>query len=190
MSHVMVDLETLSTRKDAAVIQIGAVYFDPYESAGADGTKAPFSEYVWDTSGRMDLSTVLWWMRQDSARNMAKMVEARGKDLPQVLDDLGAWYRTLGRIEGVWSHGASFDLAILSTLYESCGKKLPWDYRLERALKKYMLLNFDLLALRFTFNSSESAPLKIKESLANPPFSLFLIRFEIKPVYKLNLSLL
>ena len=47
--------------------------------------------------------------------------------------------------------------------------------------KKQVLLNCDLLALKFTLSSVVSTPLNISESPVKPPFSLLLIKFEINP---------
>ena len=63
MHHVMLDLETLGTSSNAAIIVVGAIFFDP--KTGKTGV--PFYQIVkgpQDNNGIIDADTVLWWMAQ------------------------------------------------------------------------------------------------------------------------------
>jgi hypothetical protein len=67
-THVMLDLETLSTAKDAAILQIAARVFDP-----EDGVCGPeFNAFIRHPGGHVDVDTVLWWMQQAQAGHLAK----------------------------------------------------------------------------------------------------------------------
>lgn len=67
--NFMLDLETLSTAKNAAVTQIGVVAFDLDAMQLVPGGE--FSEYIrLDDAvrhGHVSGSTVEWWLRQDDA---------------------------------------------------------------------------------------------------------------------------
>ena len=115
--HVMIDIETLSTRTDAVILQIGAVAFEPL-FGGKVSVGDAYSRYVDFTNQprHVDADTLIWWLEQDHARD----VLVRGLrsddalDLAEVLQGFGEWYAGL-QPSGVWSHGAAFDIPILES---------------------------------------------------------------------------
>jgi hypothetical protein len=135
MTHVMIDLETLSSHRDAAVMQVAAVCFDPY-GTGVDEAYPPFNEFVWDKHGYMSLSTIAWWMAQPHAKIMSESWKKFGKKPSEVLTDFNGWFSevdtSVGDVKGVWSHGASFDLPVLYAMYDRTHLRSPWHYHLER----------------------------------------------------------
>lgn len=140
MTHVMIDIETLSTRPDAAIISIGAVVFS------ADGRKTPpaerqrFSATVTARSnarlGRhIDPDTVMWWISQ-GAEARAALAGAR-VDLAGALTALATWLDGLGpsRDLYVWGNGATFDPVILHSAYQAADMATPWRYANVRCLR-------------------------------------------------------
>lgn len=130
-NHIMLDLETLANRPDAAVIQIAAVAFDPHTGE----TGAEFNRHVCDIAGRhVDAGTVAWWMCQSVAPAMGAAMQAtQGLLLRAALIDLANWMRLAPKPAGVWSHGATYDLPILEHAFVTelqC--KPPWGYRTPR----------------------------------------------------------
>jgi exodeoxyribonuclease VIII len=125
----MIDLETLSSRKNAAVIQLAAVRFDPHKSGVEPGS---FNAYVWHKTGHISISTIAWWMQQPNSQQMGRMLKETGKPAAEVLLDFATWLGPPGAIGGIWSHGASFDLAVLTSLYDDCSLRTPWEYKSER----------------------------------------------------------
>ncbi len=128
-AHVMIDLETLSTRKNAAILQIAAVAFDPEMGA----TLAEFSAFVSDGAehGHVDTQTVAWWLQQDAAKRVGAGV-TDGTILQCVLLDLRDWFHLRGPFAGVWAHGASFDLAVLASALDAVGIPQLWERGVER----------------------------------------------------------
>lgn len=63
MNHVMIDLETMSTRSDARVLSIGAAVFDDTQIIATDGWAIKIAD---DIGGHVDWKTVKWWMEQDA----------------------------------------------------------------------------------------------------------------------------
>jgi exodeoxyribonuclease VIII len=137
MIHVMLDLETLSTRKNAAIVQLAAVAFNPETGE----TLSEFSGYVRDIPpyAHVDPGTVAWWLTQDAAAQLGKGMSECGVLLAQALSDFVAWYGALpgvsgsaSPVEAIWSHGATFDLPVLCSALDACCIKQPWSYKAER----------------------------------------------------------
>lgn len=133
-NHVMLDLETLSTRCDAAIIQIAAARFNPI--AGTVCESGAFNVYVKVSPGHIDLNTVAWWMQQGVAAQVGKAVQDHGVALGVALSRLRDW---LCEPQGlpdpslcVWAHGATFDLPILTYHYGLMSLDVPWHYRAPR----------------------------------------------------------
>jgi exodeoxyribonuclease VIII len=127
----MLDLETLSTRKNAAIVQIAAIAFDPrdgrIESINTGRPRA-FNAFVIDREGHIDPKTVAWWMQQKPAASLGKKIETTGVLLDEALRDLKDWYEEQDA-EAVWSHGATFDIAIIEQRCAEIGRPVPWHYR-------------------------------------------------------------
>ena len=143
MSHdIMIDLETLGTTADAAIVSIGAVRFDLQAKPGAPFASADACFYrVINIDGqprrRISGATVSWWMGQsDAARSVFSAEET--VYLRQALDDLRDWIRlTCCNAPNVWSNGADFDLPILNHAYEAMCMTAPWKPYTGRCYRTY-----------------------------------------------------
>ena len=125
--HVMIDLETLGTGPDAAIIAIGAVLFEP--STGK--IKSEFYYAVdWDQGRTIDPETVKWWMLQ-SKEARDGVARNSGWPLHHVLKCLRLWLQDFEDLSVdydvlVWGNGATFDISILEDAY---GKdNIPWHF--------------------------------------------------------------
>ena len=126
----MIDLESMASRKNACVIELAAVRFSPH-GEGIHGK--PFQTFVWHKEGYISLSTIAWWMQQPHAAEMGRKWKEKGERPKKVLDDFTHWFFTSGpQVRGIWSHGASFDLAVLTSLCDENGVRVPWEFRTER----------------------------------------------------------
>jgi hypothetical protein len=129
MKHIMVDLETAGTGPTAAILQIGAVEFELYGDRIEDGA---FFQNVSLMSGilagcTIDEATLEWWSKQ-GVQAQDSLHEGPMVTLPNALLSFDWWLK--GReFEGIWSHGACFDIPILEHAYRCCGIPLPWDFR-------------------------------------------------------------
>jgi len=127
-NNIMVDLETMATHPNAAIVAIGAVRF-------TDELKDTFYQVV-DLQSAMDAGldvngdTVNWWLMQEQAARQA--ITAPGLELPQALMLFAKW---LGEGAVVWGNGASFDNAILSNAYYKTDILLPWHYSNNRCYR-------------------------------------------------------
>lgn len=154
-NNVMLDLETLSTRSDACIIQIAAIVFDI--ETGELGPR--FNAYVNESSvvgakvGHIDVSTVGFWMRQKFGPTLGAAIgdEDVLRCLKEALGEFDQWFANLAsddceddapRFDGMaestedlslWSHGAGFDIPILASAYDRAELgEVPWHYRAPR----------------------------------------------------------
>tara|TARA_B100001059_G_C17766071_1_gene545625 strand:+ start:812 stop:1396 length:585 start_codon:yes stop_codon:yes gene_type:complete len=150
MNNIMLDLETMGKGSNAAIVSIGAVFFNPL--TGELGEK--FYERIWLESaekyGEIDASTVVWWLGQsDEARseiNHDKSVglkEALRGFSNFVIDNAEAFNKIR-----VWGNGCTFDNVILSNAYKSVELSKPWSYAGDMDVRTIVelgrkLLNFD-----------------------------------------------
>uniref|UniRef100_A0A6M3MIG8 3'-5' exoribonuclease Rv2179c-like domain-containing protein n=1 Tax=viral metagenome TaxID=1070528 RepID=A0A6M3MIG8_9ZZZZ len=131
--HVSIDLETLGKNPQAMIVSIGAVIFDPYTGELGDSfyrvidLEAP-------GGGVMDVSTVLWWMRQDeAARKHLFAPETERVPLQHALVDLSEWLGLNDELETefpnvhLWQRGDK-DAMWLTSAYEGTGLRVPFPY--------------------------------------------------------------
>lgn len=137
--EVMVDIETLSTRADAVILQIGAVVFDP--KTGTLGEEFRRGACLPQPGRRTDQATLDWWARQQAAgvpmpggehgltSALISFVTWLGGLAPMVKED-----ESERRIH-LWGNGPSFDCAILANAYDWAAVARPWPYWGERCLR-------------------------------------------------------
>ncbi len=130
-NHLMIDLETLSLEKNATIIQIGAVAFDP------DGVNLiDKREWTVNSMGCLmigshtDPGTINWWKEQSPEAQAA--VSAAAVPIRTAMRALTEFCVEADAGHGVWSHGASFDLPIIEWYAARLGIVLPWSYRAHR----------------------------------------------------------
>lgn len=127
MPHMMIDLETLSTKNNAVITQIAAVVFEPneidilftYEAYPDLNTQLGMNRHI-------DIDTIRWWLKQsEEARlNFDRVTSPLHKVCSEFCQTF-LWEE----IEGIWSHGSIFDIVILEDFMKDCGFKIPWDFR-------------------------------------------------------------
>jgi 3' exoribonuclease, RNase T-like len=123
--QVMLDLETLSTEPNAAIVSIGAVKFDG--QGVVDRFHVNVDLVSCSVYGRhISARTTLWWLDtlRDTARVQTFTSDAIG--LPEALDGFAQWFgpTTLP----VWGNSAAFDNAILASAYDALGYARPWKF--------------------------------------------------------------
>lgn len=128
---VVVDVETMSLRKDAAIVSIAAVAFD--SAAGFDTTGHSYTGvYVVVSLAssvlaglHVDDKTVGWW--RDADPRARGEIES-GPSVP-VGAALARVFEFIGPGRRVWGHGSSFDVAVLEQSAAILGIRVPWSYR-------------------------------------------------------------
>ena len=87
---LMIDIETMDNKHTAALLSVGAVFFDLQTcTLGPTFNRTINLVSSVANGGTMSAGTVLWWLRQgDAAR---KSVAYNGEPIETVLDDFGTW---------------------------------------------------------------------------------------------------
>lgn len=130
MNHIMLDLETMGTGPNAAIVAIGAVEFELTKAGGQLGDsfyQCISLESAMSSGGQVDGSTVLWWLTQsDAARAMFAQPAI---DHGNALAGFSKWMAQRGEPKNlrVWGNGASFDNVILASAYRRAELQLPWN---------------------------------------------------------------
>jgi DNA polymerase III epsilon subunit-like protein len=130
LTDIMVDLETLATTPDAAILTIGAVKFDPFGDEVNNPTATPFYARIdLDSCDRIGLitseDTINWWAQQSKEAQE----EAFGtEDRIDIVEAMNQFYKFCWGSKRVWSHGAGFDAVILETVFRRIQKACPWQY--------------------------------------------------------------
>lgn len=133
MINVMIDLETFSTRSNAAIVSIGAVKFQ--DDQILDTFYCTVDAMSCKQAGlHIDKETVAWWSKQSKEARDALLVDPQ--PLEQALNKFTAWFGTQSL--PTWGNGAGFDNVIMENAYRAIGQKrpwLPWDDRCYRTMK-------------------------------------------------------
>jgi len=134
----MIDIETLSQYKTAAVVSIGAVKFTDTEIVDTFYTNIDPTSAK-DLGLHISTSTINWWKEQ-KPEAFAALRQSR-KDIHTALDEFSSWY---GK-ESVptWANGPDFDLVILENAYMKCEKKHPWEFWHARCFRTFKNLFVD-----------------------------------------------
>lgn len=138
--HIMIDLETLSTASNAAILSIGAARFDPYGTEVTDTYEAHIDLEETNLQGfDISASTVGWWLKSDM--DEARLYYHRGAktDLVTALWGFKTWVidamQAGAPAPQMWGNGAGFDNVILRRAYELTNQDAPWEFRNDRCFR-------------------------------------------------------
>lgn len=120
----MLDLETLSSDPDAAIISIGACQFQ--EDGPIKNTfqmNIQINEAI--KYGSYSAETLLWWMQQSPEIIAMSLRDAL--PIRHTFERFSSWVTDLGESD-CWSH-ATFDAPIFMWTYKKLGLKPPFSYK-------------------------------------------------------------
>lgn len=123
LRHAMIDLETMGTSTEAAIVSVGIVIFDP-RIGKIDRKNTYYAELDWKRQGRVEEQSCMdnFWSKQP-----AKIRDAlKGTDkLEDVLEDIAMFLPADCK---VWGNGPTFDITKLEHCYDQCGIEVPWKF--------------------------------------------------------------
>lgn len=129
MTDVMVDIETLGNGKHAAIVQIGACYFD--RSSGEIGKTFKVNIDARTQPGAdFDADTIYWWLAQ-SKEAIASITADPKVSISAALNELNEF---LSDAKAIWSH-ATFDFVIITEAFKRLGIKQKFHYRTCRDIR-------------------------------------------------------
>ena len=132
MFEIMLDLETMGTGPNAAIVAIGAAAFCPHERRVLGKTfYAPVSlESSVDAGGVMDAGTVQWWLQQGEAARALFEKYAPNMTIDNALYEFSTWAANVSGTDpkkvNIWGNGADFDNVILASAYSRADITQPW----------------------------------------------------------------
>jgi len=141
MTHIMTDLETLSTHNNAAILAIGAVKFNTEDKVYDKFYKVVKTPP--EVEGfHISADTLNWWSKQsEEARRVFE--DPTAVPIEEALVSFATWAvdGTSKKDIRLWGNGASFDNVILSTAYQLCDLPQPWMYWNDRCYRTMKNLN-------------------------------------------------
>ena len=129
-TDIMIDLETLATSTDAAILTIGAVKFDPLGRDLTDPAMDSFYLKV-DLDSCNDIGlvtnddTIAWWAQQ--SKEAQEEVFGEGNRVP-IRDAFDQLYKFCWGAKRVWSNGSVFDIMICEHVFKKLNKAVPWKF--------------------------------------------------------------
>jgi exodeoxyribonuclease VIII len=123
----MVDLETLGTGPDAAILAIGAVAFKFEEEKFLATFYSGVTIKSAMKAGSVTPETLAWWFMQGDAQRGAILLHRN--TIRTALFQFAAWMASMensGENILVWGNGADFDNVILSSAFDSELLTRPW----------------------------------------------------------------
>jgi hypothetical protein len=146
--HIVLDIETLGNGSNAAIMSIGAVELCAKTGEVGEGFSKNIDPYDAVKHGEMDMSTVLWWLKQSDAARKETFEREDNVPLSVALGCLGAFINDK-EVFGVWGNGATFDNVILHNAAKAVGIPPLWNFRLDYDMRtlKYLDKTLDLFTI-------------------------------------------
>lgn len=136
MDNIMLDLECLNSQTTAAIISIGAVYFDIQKQELGSELYIELSQNAIQEQlnlGRTwSLSTNIWWMQQsDEARAVwsGKGLKSDNKECVNKIKEFWGIYPEHGSNVKVWGNGSTYDNVCLQSYLRTFKARIPWSYK-------------------------------------------------------------
>jgi len=126
--HCMVDLETLSTNKNAAIVSIGAVRFTFEKGISEDFYVNVDPKSCVDKGLHVSKSTLEWWGKQ--SREVRDALKADRKSLETALGALNMFVTDADNVKTqlMWAQGVDFDYGVLHSAFVATGMVQSWKY--------------------------------------------------------------
>lgn len=128
MQHLMIDIETLSTKPNGIILSIGAVLFDE-TGLGKEFYQNIDLESSMKAGFEIDAGTVYFWLKQSSeAGAVLDNEKLNFVDSVYNLTDFICDNCDIDKVK-VWGNSPSFDLVMLKNYYAATSKnKAPWKF--------------------------------------------------------------
>lgn len=123
---VMIDIETASTKRNALILSVAAIKFDPFSEKVFDGIYLkPDLESQLEEGRVVDDSTIEWWAKQEKNILQESWDDTDRIPLPDFLQQFNkfVWNSRM-----YWAKGPTFDMIILEDFYASQLRPVPWKY--------------------------------------------------------------
>lgn len=148
MRHLMIDLETMSSRPNAVVVSIGLTAFDK-TAVEPTGLRVVVNREEQKRMGRHeDPDTMAWWAKQTpEARAVFDEKQIPVTEATFKVQQYVTSYTDGPRHVEPWGNGADFDLPIITGLFADFGVPVPWkfyNHRCFRTLKHLLPVRYKI----------------------------------------------
>lgn len=130
-THVMLDLETMSTESNAAICSIGAVKFTLSQGIIDEFYCTVDAADCKQHGLHISADTVKWWSRQP--KEVLEQLRENNLPLVDALTKFSKWYGS--KALPTWGCGAGFDNVIMENAYKAVNMKRPWTPWLDRCYR-------------------------------------------------------
>jgi DNA polymerase III epsilon subunit-like protein len=121
--HVVIDLETMSTRAHGAILSIGAVLYE--KGVETDSFSINIDPKSSAEAGcHFSKDTIDWWAKQSEDAKQSWKVNPQ--PLKEALEKFIEWYGKDDKY--VWGYGANFDIVLLEESMFRVKLNTPWRY--------------------------------------------------------------
>lgn len=131
MKNIMIDIETASTSKNAAILSIGAVEFDDVLGIVDEFYVNIALQSCVDKGLEIGGTTFEWWLKQD--KEAMKILSKNKVPLKDALKSLKEWLGK-GNFQ-IWGCGSDFDNVILENAFKAFNSQAPWGYHENRCFR-------------------------------------------------------
>lgn len=139
--RVMIDIETVGLERGSAIVEIGAVQFEPVAMIGETFHASVSLTSCQEAGLHIDADTVEWWLGEQP--EIASEVLVGGDDLADALIAFVDWLNEIEPHE-VWANSPSFDCEMLEHAGEQVGVGMPWEFYQERDVRTLDALPVDV----------------------------------------------
>lgn len=136
MNNMMLDLETLGTSSNAAIVSIGAVYFDPTTNTLGNEFYADIDlKSAVAFGGQIDADTVIWWLGQSEDARKALYLPHQTTTAVNILTTLESFAEFCVPKVHIWGNGVDFDNVVLGNAYKRAEMEMPFSYGKNRCFR-------------------------------------------------------
>lgn len=166
--YILIDIETLGRRNNAAITQVGIIPADKNFNA-LDQYLIQVDPNVWNTCDRTFTGeTLLWWIQQKNTpvSKFPTQIANSYKDLVEKLNYVFRRYNTEDSI--VWTKG-TMDLFCIKDLYEYFDMDIPWKFWQPRDIRttKEFVKKWKTIENKNTHNALGDALTELEELKLN-----------------------
>lgn len=138
-THYVLDLETMGTGPNAAIVAIGCVKVADGQIAGEFYTRVDLESSL-QAGGTVTAKTIQWWLKRSEEARREVDGSQHAQPLIFALRDLDVFMDDDERQIFVWGNGSSFDNVILRSAYAAFGDEAPWPFWNDRDLRTLLHL--------------------------------------------------
>ena len=137
----MIDIETMSSTHNAAVLAIGLVQFDPETmNIGRMLEVRCTLSSMRDLGRDIDPNTVEWWLSQSEEAQKMLLAEPRFSDPVAMMARVHEFLKSCGGQLCLWAKDPTFDLAILHHLADQLKVRWAGHFSREYSVRTMLLL--------------------------------------------------